>query len=214
VSRGSPPPQGCPPVVLVHGLGVSNHYMVPTLKWLTAYYHLVYAPELPSFAAWTGAEHALGDRPGLGGGIVAEPGHADAALLREGATPAGELRRTPLGRSSHTLIRAKLQGRSTRFACLHLPGSVFGEERADLQLRCSRKLRDSWTTSPTRSGRFAKSHGVHSRFPRQLYSTKRRATSWAGVRRHPLARCGKKSESRDSREDRAHRIRSSPSGRP
>jgi hypothetical protein len=35
-------------VVLVHGLVVSSHYMVPTLKRLAAY-HLAYAPDLPDF---------------------------------------------------------------------------------------------------------------------------------------------------------------------
>jgi 2-hydroxy-6-oxonona-2,4-dienedioate hydrolase len=35
-------------VVLVHGLVVSSHYMVPTLKKLAAY-HRVYAPDLPDF---------------------------------------------------------------------------------------------------------------------------------------------------------------------
>ena len=35
-------------MVLVHGLVVSSHYMVPTLKRLAAY-HLVYAPDLPGF---------------------------------------------------------------------------------------------------------------------------------------------------------------------
>jgi 2-hydroxy-6-oxonona-2,4-dienedioate hydrolase len=39
---------GRPPVVLVRGLVVSSHYMVPTLKRLAAY-HLVYAPDLPGF---------------------------------------------------------------------------------------------------------------------------------------------------------------------
>src|SRR4051812_4983029 len=39
---------GLPPVVLVHGLGVSSHYMVPTAERLAAYCS-VYAVDLPGF---------------------------------------------------------------------------------------------------------------------------------------------------------------------
>src|SRR5919107_1499048 len=49
-----------------------------------------------------GGECAFGDHPGLGGGIVAEPRDADAALLSGGATPADKLLRTPLRRRSHS----------------------------------------------------------------------------------------------------------------
>jgi hypothetical protein len=51
-------------------------------------------------AAYAGAEYALGYHPGLGGKTVAESRHADAALLRGGATSAGELPRTPCLRTS------------------------------------------------------------------------------------------------------------------
>lgn len=40
-------PQG-DPIVLVHGLGVSSHYMLPTLSLLAPSHH-VYAPDLPGF---------------------------------------------------------------------------------------------------------------------------------------------------------------------
>jgi 2-hydroxy-6-oxonona-2,4-dienedioate hydrolase len=47
--QGSPTPEGCPPMVLVHGLVVSSHYMVPTLKRLAAY-HLAMRLTCPASA--------------------------------------------------------------------------------------------------------------------------------------------------------------------
>jgi pimeloyl-ACP methyl ester carboxylesterase len=44
----SPQLIGQPPIVLVHGLGVSSRYMVPTAERLSADYR-VYAPDLPGF---------------------------------------------------------------------------------------------------------------------------------------------------------------------
>lgn len=44
----NPLPEGSPSIVLVHGLSVSSHYMVPTAIALAPYYH-VYAPDLPGF---------------------------------------------------------------------------------------------------------------------------------------------------------------------
>lgn len=44
----SPQLIGQPPIVLVHGLGVSSRYMVPTAERLSAE-HCVYAPDLPGF---------------------------------------------------------------------------------------------------------------------------------------------------------------------
>jgi pimeloyl-ACP methyl ester carboxylesterase len=41
-------PNGAVPVVLVHGVGVSSRYMIPTLRRL-APFHPVYAPDLPGF---------------------------------------------------------------------------------------------------------------------------------------------------------------------
>jgi 2-hydroxy-6-oxonona-2,4-dienedioate hydrolase len=46
---------GLPPVVLVHGLGVASHYMVPTAERLAAYCS-VYAVDLPGFGK---SEHPL-----------------------------------------------------------------------------------------------------------------------------------------------------------
>ena len=43
-----PVPAGTPPVVLVHGLGVSSRYMVPTARRLAPHYR-TYAPDLPGF---------------------------------------------------------------------------------------------------------------------------------------------------------------------
>jgi hypothetical protein len=42
-----------------------------------------------ALGAQAGAVCAFGDHPGLGGGTFLEPRHADASLLREGATPPG-----------------------------------------------------------------------------------------------------------------------------
>ncbi len=60
----SPSGAGRAPVVLVHGLGVSSRYMVPTAKLLAAT-HRVFAPDLPGFGLsgsprrpYTIAEHA------------------------------------------------------------------------------------------------------------------------------------------------------------
>ena len=44
----APSPQGIPPIVLVHGLGMSHRYMMPTFKSL-ARHATVYAPDLPGF---------------------------------------------------------------------------------------------------------------------------------------------------------------------
>ncbi len=44
----APAPGGAPPVVLVHGLGVSSRYMVPLARRLAPDYP-VYAPDLPGF---------------------------------------------------------------------------------------------------------------------------------------------------------------------
>lgn len=43
-----PVPSGAPPVVLVHGVGISSRYLVPTAARLAAYYP-VFAPDLPGF---------------------------------------------------------------------------------------------------------------------------------------------------------------------
>lgn len=57
-ASGGPPPEGCPAVILVHGLVVSSRYMVPTLKRL-APHHRVYAPDLPGFGKSDKPPHAL-----------------------------------------------------------------------------------------------------------------------------------------------------------
>ncbi len=47
-----------PTIVLVHGLSVSSHYMVPTAIELASYYH-VYAPDLPGFGKSAKSAHVL-----------------------------------------------------------------------------------------------------------------------------------------------------------
>jgi pimeloyl-ACP methyl ester carboxylesterase len=51
-------PGGTPAVVLVHGLGVSSRYMVPTARLLAPEYH-VYAPDLPGFGKSAKPAHVL-----------------------------------------------------------------------------------------------------------------------------------------------------------
>ena len=58
VSAGPAPP-GAPPIVLVHGLGVSGRYLVPTGERLSVD-HPVYAPDLPGFGRTAGPHRALG----------------------------------------------------------------------------------------------------------------------------------------------------------
>lgn len=51
-------PEELTPVILVHGVVVSGHYMIPTLKTLGRY-RRVYAPDLPGFGRSTGPARAL-----------------------------------------------------------------------------------------------------------------------------------------------------------
>jgi pimeloyl-ACP methyl ester carboxylesterase len=51
-----------PPVVLVHGVGVSSRYMLPTLRRLAASYR-VYAPDLPGFGRSDHPPDVLGPAP-------------------------------------------------------------------------------------------------------------------------------------------------------
>jgi 2-hydroxy-6-oxonona-2,4-dienedioate hydrolase len=48
VNADPPAAPDAPPIVLVHGLGVSSRYFVPTARLLAAH-HWVYAPDLPGF---------------------------------------------------------------------------------------------------------------------------------------------------------------------
>jgi pimeloyl-ACP methyl ester carboxylesterase len=59
---------GYPPVVLVHGVVVSGHYMVPTIEVLGRYRH-VYAPDLPGFGR-SGGPRAPMDIPGLAASLA------------------------------------------------------------------------------------------------------------------------------------------------
>ncbi|MBI4497433.1 MAG: alpha/beta hydrolase [Chloroflexi bacterium] len=53
-----PAPAGCPVVVLVHGVGVSSRYMIPTAQRLGTSCR-VYAPDLPGFGLSGKLAHAL-----------------------------------------------------------------------------------------------------------------------------------------------------------
>lgn len=75
-----PLPSGRLPVVLVHGVGVSSRYMVPTAERL-APHHPVYAPDLPGFGKTYKPRHVLTLRE-LGGALV---GWMDAVGLERTA---------------------------------------------------------------------------------------------------------------------------------
>jgi 2-hydroxy-6-oxonona-2,4-dienedioate hydrolase len=51
-------PDGYPAVVLVHGVGISSRYMVPTAERLAPYFR-VYAPDLPGFGRSAKPSHVL-----------------------------------------------------------------------------------------------------------------------------------------------------------
>lgn len=51
-------PINATPIVLVHGLGVSGRYMLPTARLLAKYAH-VYVPDLPGFGRSSKPSHAL-----------------------------------------------------------------------------------------------------------------------------------------------------------
>jgi len=51
-------PPGAPPVVLVHGLGVSSRYMVPTARRLAPFFP-TYAPDVPGFGRSERPHHVL-----------------------------------------------------------------------------------------------------------------------------------------------------------
>ncbi|WP_135469015.1 alpha/beta fold hydrolase [Crenalkalicoccus roseus] len=55
---GGAVPEGRPPVVLVHGLGMSGRYMVPLAEWLAPEFH-VHAPDLPGFGGSDAPGHVL-----------------------------------------------------------------------------------------------------------------------------------------------------------
>ncbi len=52
------PPSGATPIVLVHGLGVSGRYMIPTAR-LLAKHTRVFVPDLPGFGKSSKPPHAL-----------------------------------------------------------------------------------------------------------------------------------------------------------
>lgn len=54
-----PAPLGAPPAVLIHGLGVSSRYMVPTARCLAPHYPTL-APDLPGFGRSEPPDRALG----------------------------------------------------------------------------------------------------------------------------------------------------------
>ena len=75
-------PAGAKAVVLVHGLGVSSRYMIPTAEQLAPHYR-VYAPDLPGFGRSDRPPHLL-DIRGLANALAAwlrQAGPGRAALL-------------------------------------------------------------------------------------------------------------------------------------
>jgi pimeloyl-ACP methyl ester carboxylesterase len=54
----NPSNRNLPPVILVHGLGVSSRYMIPTAKRL-APHRTIYAPDLPGFGLSSKRSHPL-----------------------------------------------------------------------------------------------------------------------------------------------------------
>ena len=54
----NPSNQHLPPIILVHGLGVSSRYMMPTARFL-APHRTIYAPDLPGFGLSRRPERAL-----------------------------------------------------------------------------------------------------------------------------------------------------------
>lgn len=62
-------PSGRPPIVLVHGLGLSHRYMMPLARELAAD-ESVLAPDFPGFGRSGKPRHIL-DVPGLGGAVAA-----------------------------------------------------------------------------------------------------------------------------------------------
>lgn len=65
----APQPSGRVPIVLVHGLGLSHRYMMPTAKRLASDFP-VYVPDLPGFGE-SGHPQEVLDIPGLADGLVA-----------------------------------------------------------------------------------------------------------------------------------------------
>ncbi|WP_119462046.1 alpha/beta fold hydrolase [Rhodospirillaceae bacterium SYSU D60014] len=63
LASAAPVPLGPPPVVLVHGLGLSGRYMIPTAEQLAPEYR-VYVPDLPGFGD-SGKPPRVLDVPGL-----------------------------------------------------------------------------------------------------------------------------------------------------
>lgn len=57
-TASAPPPAGSPIVILVHGLGVSSRYMIPTIRALASD-HLVFAVDLPGYGRTPGPRDAL-----------------------------------------------------------------------------------------------------------------------------------------------------------
>jgi pimeloyl-ACP methyl ester carboxylesterase len=82
-----PVPAGTPPVVLVHGLGVSSRYMVPTARCLAPHFPTL-APDLPGFGRSQRPDRVL-DVPGLADAL--------AGWMRARALPPAVLLANSLG---------------------------------------------------------------------------------------------------------------------
>ncbi|MDQ6695060.1 MAG: alpha/beta hydrolase [Chloroflexota bacterium] len=130
VSIGDPT-RALPKVVLVHGLGVSSHYMVPTAQQLAPHCS-VYAPDLPGFGK--------SDHPRQ---VLDVPGMADA--LHGWMDEAGLSRATILGNSMGSQVAVDLAIRyPERVEGLVLTGLTFDRRaRASIVSLLTRVLLDS-----------------------------------------------------------------------
>lgn len=111
VSTGLPP-AGAMPVVLVHGLGLSHRYMMPTAECLAVDFR-VYVPDLPGFGD-SGHPRRVLDVPGLADALAAWMGAVGlerAGLL--GNSFACQIIIDLAARHPERVIRGVLQGPTT-----------------------------------------------------------------------------------------------------
>lgn len=111
VSTASPPTDA-PPVVLVHGLGLSHRYMMPTAERLAADFR-VYVPDLPGFGD-SGHPDGVLDIPGLADALAAwiEAAGLDRPALL-GNSHACQIMIDLAARHPDRLSRGVLQGPTT-----------------------------------------------------------------------------------------------------
>jgi len=99
---GGPPatPPHCPPVVMVHGLGLSGRYMMPTAELLALRYR-VRVPDLPGFGD-SGKPRRVLDVAGLAAGLAAwmdAAGTGPSVLIRNSHAARSSASSPPGGRA-------------------------------------------------------------------------------------------------------------------